>query len=56
MGGFVKSPTSVLCGILQSFKVHKVRLMITKFARLKFELFTNPPNPDFFRYAQKFIN
>jgi len=37
--GFVKSPTSALCCISQSFNVRKVRLMITKFARLEFETF-----------------
>jgi len=30
--GFVKSPTSALCCISQSFNVRKVRLMIAKFA------------------------
>jgi len=39
--GFVKSPTSALCC--------KVRLMITKFARLEFELFTKPSTSDFLR-------
>jgi len=33
--GFVKSPTFALCCISQSFNVRKVRLMITKFARLE---------------------
>ena len=40
--GLVKSPTSALCCISQSFNVRKVRLMIAKFARLEFELFTKP--------------
>jgi len=47
--GFVKSPTSALCCISQSFNVQKVRLMITKFARLEFELFTKPSKLDFLR-------
>jgi hypothetical protein len=45
--GFVKSPTSALCCISQSFNVRKVRLMITKFARLEFELFTKPSKSNF---------
>ena len=32
LDGLVKSPTSALCCISQSFNVRKVRLMITKFA------------------------
>jgi hypothetical protein len=44
---FVKSPTSALCCISQSFNVRKVRLMITKFARLEFEIFTKPSKSDF---------
>jgi len=47
--GFVKSPTSALCCISQSFNVQKVRLMITKFARLEFEPFTKPSKSDFLR-------
>jgi hypothetical protein len=47
--GFVKSPTSALCCIPQSFNVRKVRLMIAKFARLEFELFTKPSTSDFLR-------
>ena len=47
INGFVKSPTSALCCISQSFNVRKVRLMITKFARLEFELFTKPSKSDF---------
>ena len=47
--GLVKSPTSALCCISQSFNVRKVRLMITKFARLEFELFTKPFKSDFLR-------
>jgi hypothetical protein len=47
--GFVKSSTSALCCISQSFNVRKVRLMITKFARLEFELFTKPSKSDFLR-------
>jgi len=45
--GFVKSPTSALCCISQSFNVRKVRFMITKFARLEFELFTKSSKSDF---------
>ncbi|MEA1947247.1 MAG: hypothetical protein U9N83_08085, partial [Thermodesulfobacteriota bacterium] len=40
---------SALCCISQSFNVRKVRLMITKFARLEFELFTKPSKSDFLR-------
>ena len=40
--GFVKSPTPALRCISQSFNVRSVRLMIAKFARLEFELFTRP--------------
>ena len=47
LDGLVKSPTSALCCISQSFNVRKVRLMITKFARLEFELFTKPSKSDF---------
>ncbi|MBW1726503.1 MAG: hypothetical protein JRJ62_02745 [Deltaproteobacteria bacterium] len=36
----------------QSFNVRKVRLMITKFARLEFELFTKPSKSDFLRVYQ----
>jgi len=50
--GFVKSPTSALCCISQSFNARKVRLMITKFARLEFELFTKPSKSDFLRVHQ----
>jgi hypothetical protein len=52
--GFVKSPTSALCCISQSFNVRQVRLMITKFARLEFELFTKPFTSDFLRVHQSF--
>jgi len=47
--GLVKTPTSALCCISQSFNVRKVHLMITKFARLEFELFTKPSKSDFLR-------
>jgi hypothetical protein len=47
--GLIKSPTSALCCISQSFNVLKVRLMITKFTRLEFELFTKPSKSDFLR-------
>ena len=50
--GLVKSPTSALCCISQSFNVRKVRLMITKFARFEFELFTKPSKSDFLRVHQ----
>gem|GEM_PF-3968825 len=50
--GLVKSPTSALCCISQSFNVRKVRLMITKFVRLEFELFTKPSKSDFLRVCQ----
>ncbi|MGD9279217.1 MAG: hypothetical protein PVG37_11590, partial [Desulfobacterales bacterium] len=40
------------CCISQSFNVRKVRLMITKFARLEFELFTKPSKSDFLRIHQ----
>jgi hypothetical protein len=39
---------------LQSFNVQQVRLMITKFARLEFELFTKPSKSDFLRAHQGF--
>jgi len=52
LDGLVKSPTSALCCISQSFNVRKVRLMITKFARLEFELFTKPSKSDFLRVHQ----
>jgi hypothetical protein len=52
LDGFIKSPTSALCCISQSFNVRKVRLMITKFARLEFELFTKPSKSDFLRVHQ----
>jgi len=49
LDGLVKSPTSALCCISQSFNVQKVRSPRdrriaddTKFARLEFELFTKP--------------
>ncbi|MFO7970267.1 MAG: hypothetical protein R6U40_00795, partial [Desulfobacterales bacterium] len=38
--------------ISQSFNVRKVRLMITKFARLEFELVTKPSKSDFLRGHQ----
>jgi hypothetical protein len=44
--GFVKSPTSALCFIPQTFNVQEVRLMIAKFARPEFELFTKPSKFD----------
>ena len=50
--GSVKSPTSALCCISQSFNVRNVRFMITKFARLEFELFTKPSKSDFLRVHQ----
>ena len=52
--GFLKSPTSALCCISQSFNVRKVRLKITKFARLEFEfeLFTKPSKSEFLRFHQ----
>jgi hypothetical protein len=53
--GFVKSPTSALCCISQSFNVQKVRLMITKFACLEFELFTKPSKSDFLRFTSSSI-
>jgi hypothetical protein len=53
--GFVKSPASALCCISQSFNVRKVRLMITKFARLKFELFTKPSKSGFLRVHQHWL-
>jgi hypothetical protein len=52
LDGFVKSPTSALCCISQSFNVRKVLLMITKFARLEFELFTKLSKSDFLRVYQ----
>jgi hypothetical protein len=54
LDGFVKSPTSALCCISQSFNVRKVRLIITKFARLEFELFTKPSKSDFLRVPQSY--
>jgi hypothetical protein len=54
--GLVKSPTSGLCCISQSFNVRKVRLMITKFARLEFELFTKPSKSDFLRVNQGLVS
>jgi len=53
--GLVKSPTSALCCISQSFNVRKVHLMITKFARLEFELFTKPSKLDFLRVHQNLL-
>ena len=50
--GLVKSPTPALCYISQSFNVRSVRLIITKFARLEFELFTRPSKSDFLRIHQ----
>jgi len=40
----------------QSFNVRKVRLMITKFARLEFELFTKPSKSDFLRIHQTYVD
>jgi len=45
-----------LCCISQSFNVRKVRLMITKFARLEFELFTKPSKSDFLRVHHCLMN
>ncbi|MBW2014729.1 MAG: GHKL domain-containing protein [Deltaproteobacteria bacterium] len=61
LGGTIKAESkpsegavfSIKLPISQSFNVRKVRLMITKFARLEFELFTKPSKSDFLRVHQK---
>ena len=47
--GFVKSPTSALCCISQSFNVRQVRLMITKFATPFYPAYVWRGNLNFFR-------